>query len=178
MNKKVPQKITNFKYLALFGFLVLILGISVLIWHFNPEIQEAKKHKEEAAIFSQKIQEERNKYINDSYGGESPETTYQMFLEALNDQNIDLAVRYFVFDKQELYKQFFLDIKNNGRWEEMMEDLLNPENQKGEMKPSNSYVIRVYNKDNYLIAQATLKEISFSENGGEIRGSIWKMIEF
>lgn len=177
MDKRAP-KIRNFKYLALFGFLFLILGVMVLIWRFNPEIREAKKYMEEATTFSQKIQEERNKYLNDSYGGESPEATYQMFLKALNDQNIDLAVKYFVFEKQELYKEFFLDIKNNGKWEEMMQDLLNPENQKGEMKSNDSYIIRVYNKDNYLIAQAALKKISFSENGGEIRSSLWKMIEF
>jgi len=179
MNKIISQikKLRQWKFLFFFLiFIFLILGILIRFWYLNPEIQTAKKYKREIEILNEKIQEEKIKYLNDNYGAETPELTYQMFLEALKNKDVNLAIKYFIYDKQELYKSFFLDIKSNNQWENMMEDLLNPENQKGEITSNGSYVIRVYSEDNYLIAQVTLRQPVFTEE--EKINNIWKIIEF
>lgn len=167
------------KYFIIF-FIFLLIGLSILIfvWYFNPDVRQAKFYKQEVEILEKRLQEERERYINDTYGEETPEGTYQMFLGALRNQDIELAIKYFIFDKQELYKQFFLEIKNNNKWEEMMEDLLKPENQTGGMKSNGSYVIRVYDKNNFLIAQVVLRIPSFLENEQKYATNIWKIIEF
>lgn len=179
MEKTTSQvKKSFFKKFLLFFliFIVVIGGLLIKSWYLNPEIQQAKEYKQQVEMFNEKIQEERNRYLNDIYGATTPELTYQMFLEALESKNIDLAIKYFIYDKQELYKDFFLDIKNNDQWEKMMNDLLNPENQRGEITANGSYIIRVYNEDDYLIAQVALRQPIFSEQ--EEVSSIWKITEF
>ena len=52
---------------------------------------------------------------SDKYGGTTPLETYKMFVEALKQQDIDLAVKYFVQDKQGEYKKFFEAIKQEGK---------------------------------------------------------------
>jgi hypothetical protein len=59
----------------------------------------------------------------------------------------------------------------------MMNDLLNPENQRGEITANGSYVIRVYSEDDYLIAQVALRQPIFSEQEEGI-SNIWKITEF
>jgi len=61
----------------------------------------------------------------------------------------------------------------------MIKDLFNPENQKGEMKEDSTYVIRVYNMEDYLIAQAVLKiPLILVATEKEPLSNIWKIIEF
>jgi uncharacterized protein YxeA len=167
------------KYLIIL-FIILLIGLSFLafIWYFNPEIRKAKLYKQETERLEERLQEEQERYTSDIYGGQTPEETYKMFLEALSKEDIELAIKYFIFDRQELYKQFFLEIKNNNKWKEMMEDLFKYENQIGEMKPNGSYIIRVYSEDNFLIAQVVLRVPLFLENEQQNISNIWKIVEF
>jgi len=160
-------------------FLILGLTTSWLVWYFSAEVKQARQYKKDAEILTRKIQEQAEEYAADIYGGETPEETYAMFLQALKAEDISLASKYFILDKQEEYKQFFTDIKNNNRWDEMIKDLFSPDNQKGVMRENNTYVIRVYNTENYLIAQAVLK-IPINIAGIEQKplSGIWKIIEF
>lgn len=48
---------------------------------------------------------------NDEYGGKTPEETYEMFIAALRAGDIDLASKYFIFDKQEKKRQEFQAMK-------------------------------------------------------------------
>jgi hypothetical protein len=168
------------KYLIILGlFLVIGLFSVFCFWFLSPQMRQARQLKKGLESFDKAIKAEEQKYAADTYGGTTPEETYQLFLEALKKQDIELASKYFILDKQETYKQFFTDIKNNDKWDEMIEDLLKLDNQKGEMKENNTYVIRVYNDEHYLIAQATLR-VPFSFIGTEKKPltNIWKIIEF
>jgi len=180
--KHRKKNIKSFKSRYIFIFVIfLILGLTTswLIWYSSAEVRQAQQYKKDAEILARKIQEQVEEYAADIYGGETPEETYGMFLQALKMEDIDLASKYFILDKQEEYKQFFTDIKNNNKWDEMIEDLFNPDNQKGEMKENNTYVIRVFNIENYLIAQAVLKiPINITGTEKEPIFNIWKIIEF
>jgi len=178
--KKKDIKFFKSRYFIIF-VVFLILGLITIwsTWYFSAEIQQARQYKKDAEILDKKIQEKAKEYAADTYGGETPEETYEMFLQALKMEDIDLASKYFILDKQEEYKQFFTDIKNNNKWDEMIEDLFNPENQKGEMKEDNTYIIRVYNVEDYLIAQAVLKTpLNLVAAEKEPLSNIWKIIEF
>ncbi len=173
---KIPFKKQFFIALALLfiGFFLVVFGT----WYFNPQNRVARYLKEEAEHLKESLQSEEQKYRADPYGGKAPQETYQMFLEALQNENIDLASKYFILDKQETYKRFFGDIKNNNKWDEMLRDLLKPQNQQGEMKEDDSYVVRVYNDQAYLIAQAVLRTTkSFIQKGKQL-SDIWKIVEF
>lgn len=174
------MKIFQNKYLiTLVLFLAIGLFSVFFVWFLSPQMREARQLKKGLEGFNKAIKTEEQKYVSDTYGGTTPEETYQLFLEALKKQDIELTSKYFILDKQETYKQFFTDIKNNDKWDEMIEDLLKLDNQKGEMKENNTYVIRVYNDEHYLIAQATLR-IPFSFIGTEKKPltNIWKIVEF
>jgi len=176
------KNIKSFKlrYFAIFVILLILgLAVSWLVWYFSAEMRQARQYKKDAETLVEKIQGQAKEYAADTYGGETPKETYGMFLQALKTEDIDLASKYFVLDKQKEYKQFFTDIKNNNKWDEMIEDLLNTDNQKGEMKENDTYVIRVYNTENYLIAQAVLKiPINIAGVEKEPLPNIWKIIEF
>jgi len=180
--RRKKKNINFFKSRNFIIFVVfLIFGLITIwsTWYFSAEVQQARQYKKDAEILSRKIKEQAKEYAADTYGGETPEKTYGMFLQALKIEDIDLASKYFILDKQEEYKQFFTDIKNNNKWDEMIEDLFNPENQKGEMKEDNTYVIRVYNMEDYLIAQAVLKTpLNLVAAEKEPLSNIWKIIEF
>ncbi len=179
-HRKKNIKFFKSRYISIFViFLILGLTTSWLVWYFSAEVRQARQYKKDAEILARKIQEQVEEYAADTYGGETPEETYGMFLQALKMEDIGLASKYFILDKQEEYKQFFTDIKNNNKWNEMIEDLFNPDNQEGEMKENNTYVIRVYNTENYLIAQAVLKiPLNLVAAEKEPISNIWKIIEF
>jgi len=180
--KHRKKNIKNFKsrnFIIFVIFLILGLTASWLVWYFSAEMRQARQYKKDAETLVGKIEEQAKEYAADTYGGETPEGTYGMFLRALKTKDIDLASKYFVLDKQKEYKGFFTDIKNNNKWDEMIEDLFDPDNQKGEMKENNTYVIRVYNIENYLIAQVVLKiPLNFAWTEKNTVSDIWKIIEF
>ncbi len=181
----MKHKKRNIKFFRSWYFIVsvifLILGLitSWLVWYFSAEVRQARQYKKDAEILTKKIQEQAEEYATDIYGGETPEETYGMFLQALKTEDISLASKYFILDKQEEYKQFFTDIKNNNKWDEMIKDLFISDNQKGIMRENNTYVIRIYNTEDYLIAQAVLKiPINITGVDKESLPNIWKIIEF
>lgn len=59
-------------------------------------------------------------FQEDIYGGKTPEETYNMFVQALKDENVDLAVKYFVLDSERRakYQEEFDDLKQEGKLKE------------------------------------------------------------
>lgn len=44
-------------------------------------------------------------YYKNTYGGKTPEETYEMFITALKNSDVELASKYFVVEKQEQWKK-------------------------------------------------------------------------
>lgn len=59
----------------------------------------------------------------DIYGGETPEETWALFIDALKKEDFNLASKYFVADKQADYLGMFNNAKEKGYYDEMMADL-------------------------------------------------------
>ena len=64
-------------------------------------------------------------YKNDKYGGKTPEETFDLFLEALRKEDVDLASRYFVIKKQDEWKKTLEKYKENSLLAELINELKN-----------------------------------------------------
>jgi len=167
------------KYLIILTFLLIIGLLSVFcFWFLNPQMRQARKLKNGWSSFNKAITAEKQKYAADAYGGTIPEETYRLFLDALKKQDIDLASKYFILEKQEEYKTLLNQIKNSDQWKIMMEDLLDPKNRKGKMI-SDSYVIEVINKDNVSVTTIIIKKpvLILGSEKQEI-SNLWKITQF
>lgn len=51
---------------------------------------------------------------SDTYGGDTPQETYEMFVMALKNNDLDSASKFFYWEYQEIEKSKFEDLKNKG----------------------------------------------------------------
>lgn len=73
---------------------------------------------------AKRIQQEFERpYREDKYGGKTPEETFDLFLEALRKDDIDLASKYFVLDKQEQWRKTLENLKKNNAYDEMLVEM-------------------------------------------------------
>lgn len=174
------MKIIQKKYLIILVLLLVVGLLSAwLLWFLSPQMREARQLKKGLESFNKAIKVEEQKYAADTYGGITPEETYRLFLEALKKQDIDLASKYFIFNKQEEYKNLFTQIKNSGQWDNMMKDLLDSRNLKGKIEDDGDYKIEVLTKNNELIASVIIKKpiLILGSEKREI-SNLWKITQF
>lgn len=59
-------------------------------------------------------------FQDDIFGGKTPEETFNMFVDALKNEDVNLAVKYFVLDsdRRARYQKEFEDLKTQGKLEE------------------------------------------------------------
>jgi hypothetical protein len=111
------------------GLIILIVSAvlaGIFIWtQANQSIEQTAEQKIRAQV--QQAQKEYEEMLKlqreDTYGGDTPEQTWQMFLDALKAEDLDLAAKYFVVGKQEEWRQNLYQIKEAGELENMIKDL-------------------------------------------------------
>lgn len=146
MNKKLKRWLP----IIIIGFVIILL-ISTL---FNKYVWNGLVIRFKTKIFLNNIAKQEQKYKNDKYGGKTPEETYQMFLNALKNKDIELASKYFVLDEQDRYKQALYEIEKQEKWELMMSDLTQ-KNTKWE-KVAEGYInLEIFDENNVSIEQIT-----------------------
>jgi hypothetical protein len=118
MTKQVMKFSVGALVLTLLGF-----GALYMIRSYIPEYQAQKAYE--------KIIEG---YKNDPYGGETPEETLMLFIEALKKGDIELASKYYIWDKQEKRLQDLIKAKEEGRLPEIVAKLERYELTKKESK--------------------------------------------
>lgn len=92
----------------IFAVLVLVFGVPYLtgrykVWQF---VNDYKKLTDV--------------YKTDTYGGKTPEETYDLFIEALKSEDVELASKYFVAEKQDSWRKALEEYKNS----ELMGDFI------------------------------------------------------
>jgi len=162
------------KFLVLIIFLLLGIG-GFFLYSYSNLGGYFTFNKKQKAILEQ-IEKEKEKYQNDVFGGSTPLETYNLFLEALKKDDLELAVKYFPLDLQDKYLQLFSQIKESGQWNEMMEDLENPKNQTGEYVTDDWYNIKIKNDKNEVVTTIVLKIIKDFDN--QPVTNLWKIVEF
>ena len=79
------------------GFL-LIISASLILWMLTITLSPEARQAREARAVLEQIQEE---YIGDTFGGQTPEETLELFIAALEDGDIELASKYFLPEDRE-----------------------------------------------------------------------------
>ncbi|MDP3733369.1 MAG: hypothetical protein Q8Q91_02390, partial [Candidatus Daviesbacteria bacterium] len=75
---------------------------------------------------AQRLQDEWEKpYREDTYGGKTPEETYDMFLDALRKGDTTLASKYFTVEDQKKWNETFSKLRAAGALDNFIEELGN-----------------------------------------------------
>lgn len=83
-----------------YGVLFLVLVAGGVLWFVLNGMPYISSLKEKWQVYRLQAQWEKP-YRQDTYGGKTPEETYDMFLDALRKGDTTLASKYFVVDEQE-----------------------------------------------------------------------------
>jgi len=84
-------------------FLIILIGIiaviitAYLVWNnfFNQEARERRESEKRYNQFFQALSDGENKQREDTYGGKTPQETIDLFVAALEKDDLELASRYF-----------------------------------------------------------------------------------
>lgn len=102
----------NFNWRNIFkswaGVPVLILVVLAVVWLFTNGLPGYKIWQAKRAY--EKLSEP---YYKDTYGGKTPEETYDLFIDALKKGDVELASKYFVLEKQDDWLKTFNELKEN-----------------------------------------------------------------
>jgi len=60
-------------------------------------------------------------------GGKTPEETWNLFLNALNNKNINLALQYIILSEREKYKKYFENLIKEGKYDYELKKIGNRE---------------------------------------------------
>lgn len=121
LNRVLSQK-RFLKFAAvLVAFFVAAFTLAVFVGGFKP-IQSWQQYWTTRQIMREAREREEFEK-NDIYGGRTPEETYQLFLQALEKQDIELASKYFVREKQDWAREFFTEVQGRDQWQSMINDL-------------------------------------------------------
>ena len=146
------------------ALLIALLGIGVL---YGIQYWRYRSSPEYRVL--QDLKNIERQYAEDSYGGETPEETLRLFIEALKNGDTDLAAKYFVLDKQEEWREDLVKIKEKGLLKDMIRDaeklnskypLIDGDN--------NRFIFEAFNENGELILQA---DIAKGPNGK------WKIVD-
>lgn len=107
------------------GFLGIVIfviaGYFALRFYFRNE-EFIKKQKQDQEIIEYYAALEK-RAEEDTYGGETPEETLRLFIDALKAGDTDLAAKYFVVEEQEEEKNYLEEVKRDGLIESMIGEL-------------------------------------------------------
>src|SRR3989344_2535021 len=113
MDKKVLKILKSAGVVVL---AVLIFYLAMEAGFRTKDWLDLKKANKEAKNFNESI---LKMFQDDTYGGKTPEETFNLFVTALKNEDVDLAVKYIVLDIERRQKYY---------------DEFNEKKQKGELK--------------------------------------------
>ncbi|OGN05761.1 MAG: hypothetical protein A2750_04220 [Candidatus Yanofskybacteria bacterium RIFCSPHIGHO2_01_FULL_45_42] len=115
------------------GVPVLILVVLASVWVFTNGLPGYKTWQIKRAY--EKMNEP---YYNDTYGGKTPEETYDLFIDALKAGDVELASRYFVLESQDNWMITLDKYKQGDYLDNFLEELKNTRNKWSRIETNNS----------------------------------------
>ena len=118
---------------------VLILVVLAVAWVFTNGLPWYQDWQVRRAY--EKLNEP---YYNDTYGGKTPEETYDMFIDALKKGDVELASKYFVVESQDNWLTTLNKYKQGNYLDNFLEELENTKEKwsRTETKKSDSAAFR------------------------------------
>jgi hypothetical protein len=102
---------------------VAIFVLGGVIWWTN--VIPILNHRYQVYKVLSGIEKLKQAYREDTYGGDTPEETLAMFIEAFKAEDLDLASKYFVIEKQAEYLAKMENWVKLGKGEEITKSLEN-----------------------------------------------------
>ncbi|MDP3726639.1 MAG: hypothetical protein Q8R36_05635, partial [bacterium] len=102
--------------LGALGIALLGVGVLYALSFFDPARKQERLARE-------KLEELKQQYEQDIYGGDTPEETLKLFIDALKKEDIDLAAKYFVLDKQEGRYEALVQLKAENKLRDVVDRL-------------------------------------------------------
>ena len=113
------RNVAKFSVTAVFVALLGWVGLYA-VRYFQSQNNPEYKEKEEARKEAERIKKE---YESDPYGGNTPEETLSLFIDALQKGDTELAAKYFIIDKQDQWRADLALMKEKNLLGEMVRDL-------------------------------------------------------
>ncbi len=124
-----PPKRSWWKYaVGVLAIVITVLG-GYIVWYqyFGPDAQYRREVEKSALALPAKLEAYKKVREADIYGGKTPEETLQMFIEALRNEDVNLAFKYFVLEKNDERDPMWLDAlvsaKEDGELQELTDRL-------------------------------------------------------
>ncbi len=105
------------------GVPVLILVVLAVVWVFTNGLPGYKTWQYKRAY--EKLSEP---YYNDTYGGKTPEETYDLFIDALKKGDVELASKYFEVSSQEEWRKTLATYEKSGSLDDLINELEDAKN--------------------------------------------------
>lgn len=86
------------KIIWVFLIIVVLFTAITLLGYFSPNINKYFVQRKEQKLLKELEKQQKDlleAYKNDNYGGKTPEETFDMFLDALKNSDIELASKYY-----------------------------------------------------------------------------------
>jgi len=175
LNQSKPKKKKKFIIPLIIIFVLVAIFIVSWVTFLSPEAQSKLQYE----LYQQFENAYYGALKNDTYGGQTPEETLQMFISALKQGDLDLAAKYFYLntnEKSEDYltsnqaRNFLQQIKDDNRLEEFISVLERAEparDQVPKIEDHLYYFYIVYDENDKPIL-----EIIFSYNN---QSNVWKI---
>jgi len=109
------------------GIIILVAGITYA-WenYLSPDARSARDMANQYEKYLDWESKYRETLKNDTFGGETPEATLKLFVDALKKGDVDLASKYFWIDErtpQSVWKDGMQKLKDEGKLEEVIKNV-------------------------------------------------------
>lgn len=129
---------------------VLILIVLAVVWVFTNGLPGYKTWQAKRAY--DKLSEP---YYKDTYGGKTPEETYDLFIDALKKGDVELASRYFEIEGQDEWEKTLETYVKSGNMGNLISELEDAKTKWEKSEISEEKVVFKY--DTYLIENTTVE---------------------
>lgn len=109
------------------GFLLILIITMVAYWawvnFFSPNVRKVKELQKSGEAYIKVIENYKTAMKADIFGGKTPQETLNLFITALEKEDAELAVKYFVLQEDgkvnEQVRQALIDRQKEGSFKEM-----------------------------------------------------------
>ena len=113
------------KYAVGVSLIVFFIVGGYVVWYqyFSSEAKYSREVEKSALELPAKLEAYKKAREADTYGGKTPEETLQMFVEALRNEDIELAFKYFALqdnnERDSMWLDALRDAKKDGELQEI-----------------------------------------------------------
>lgn len=161
-NQSQQKVVIKYKKTAIIVAVIVALPLVFIAWGMFKQWQMRRGVEKFAQALKQLEQEDYQRAMADTYGGRTPQETLQMYIDAVEKGDFELASRYFVSERQEKELEKLSEARQKNNIDFLLNHLIQVKEAQGHFST---------NGDLYTIEKPIFVEFRLYPNG------IWKIIE-